>query len=113
MLSLCAALGLQWAALQTVAWVGMLFHYSGSGSVASAFEKTFDGRHPCPLCNAIHKSEQSGKKQELLTSGKMDLECPRRQALPVPPMRNFSWPAFGPEGLAYAQEPSVPPPRAA
>src|SRR5579862_7775337 len=39
-LSLCAALGLHWAALQSVAWVGMLVSYSRSGSVASAIANT-------------------------------------------------------------------------
>ncbi len=112
-LSLCAAVGLHWAALQSVAWAGMLLNYSRSGSVGSAIVKTFDGRHPCPLCNAIAKGEQGGKKQEYQGSGKIDMDYPRQAALLIPPLHDFSWPAFGPEASGYSPQPSVPPPRAA
>ncbi len=110
-LSLCAAVGLHWAALQSIAWAGMLLNYSRSGSVASAIVKTFDGRHPCPLCEAIGKGEQGGKKQDIQGGGKIDMDYRRQAALLIPPMQDFSWPAFGPEGSGFSPEPSVPPPR--
>ena len=112
-LSLCAAVGLHWAALQTVAWAGMLISYSQSGSMASAFEKTFDGNHPCPLCNAISKGQQSGKKQDIQLGSRIDMDYPCQAALLIPPLHDFSWPAFAPEGSACSPEPAVPPPRAA
>ncbi len=112
-LSLCAAIGLHWAALQSIAWVGMLISYSHSASVATAVSETFDGQHPCPLCNAIHKAQQGGKKQEVQLGSKIDMDHPREAALLVPPFNDFSWPAFAPAGLGFAQEPTVPPPRAA
>ena len=112
-LSLCAALGLHWAALQSVAWVGMLISYSQAGSMGSAIVKTFDGRHPCPLCKAIGKGEQSGEKQEFQASGKIDMDCQRETALPAPPIRDFTWPAFAAKGLGFSPEPGVPPPRTA
>ena len=111
-LSLCAAVGLHWAALQSIAWAGMLLDYSRSGSVASAFEKTFDGQHPCPLCNAIHKAQQGRNKQEFQLSAKIDMDYPPQRALLIPPMRDFSWLAFAPAGSGFSPEPSVPPPRA-
>jgi len=111
--SLCAAIGLHWAALQSIAWVGMLIHYSQSGSVATAVEMTFDGRHPCPLCNAIHKAEQTGKKQDVQLGSKIDMDCPRQAELLIPPLHDFSWPAFSPDGCGFSPEPGVPPPRAA
>jgi hypothetical protein len=112
-LSLCAAIGLHWAALQSIAWAGMLLNYSRSGSVASAVEKTFDGRHPCPLCKAISKGEEGGKKQEYQIGGKIDMDHPKEEAALFPPRRDFSWPGFWAEGRWYSPEPSVPPPRAA
>jgi hypothetical protein len=105
------AIGLHWAALQSIAWVGMLITYSHSGSVASAFEKTFDGNHPCPLCNAISKGQQSGKKPDIQLGSKIDMDYPRQAAMPIPPLRAFSWPAFAPEGSPAGTEPIVPPPR--
>jgi hypothetical protein len=112
-LSLCAAIGLHWVALQSVAWAGMLLSYSHSGSMTSAIEKTFDGRHPCPLCNAIQKGEQSGKKQEFQISGKIDMDFQTQAVLLIPPVQDFSWPAFATEGPGFSPEPSVPPPKAA
>ena len=112
-LSLCAAIGLHWAALQSVAWAAMLLSYSRTGSVASAIEKTFDGRHPCPLCKAIGKGEQGGKKQDFQLGRRIDMDCLRQTALLIPPMRDFSWPTFAAKGLCFSPEPGVPPPRTA
>jgi hypothetical protein len=113
-LSLCGAVGLHWAALQSIAWAGMLLNYSRGGSVTSAIEKTFDGRHPCPLCNAINKAQQEGgKKPELQLTAKIDMDLPRQAALLIPPLFDFSWPVFAPAGCGFSPEPSVPPPRAA
>lgn len=43
-----------------VAWIGMFAVNSREGSLSSALEKTFDGKHPCPLCEAV----ESGRDQE-------------------------------------------------
>ncbi len=91
----------------------MLLSYSRSGSVASAVEKTFDGDHPCPLCKAISKGEQNGKKQEFQSSGKIDMDCMRPVEAFVPPSRDFAWGAFVAAGCGFSPEPGVPPPRAA
>ena len=55
------------AVLQTVAWSQMLADYARqSGSVATAIEQTFDGEHPCALCQRIaaaKKVEERGPEQ--------------------------------------------------
>ena len=91
----------------------MLLSYSRSGSIASAVAKTFDGKHPCPLCKAIHKAEQSGKKQDFQPGRKIDMDCLRQTALLIPPTQDFAWPAFVENGSGFGPEPGVPPPRAA
>jgi len=112
--SLCTAMGLHWGVLQTVAWTGMLIHYSHNGPVACAVEKTFDGQHPCPLCKAISKGQQSSsRKPDFQLAQKIDMDCPHEMALPSPVSIDFSWAAIAREGLARVSEPSVPPPRAA
>jgi hypothetical protein len=112
-LSLCTAIGLHWAALQSIAWVGMLCSYARAGSITSAVEKTFDGKHPCPLCNAIAKAQQGGKKPEMQLGSKIDMDHARQAELLIPPVFDFSWPVLRANGTAFAPEPSVPPPRAA
>lgn len=74
-LLLVLSLGLHWAALQTVAWAGMIVAYAKDASVREAISKTFDGRHPCPLCKAIERGrqqEQQQHQQSLKPSGKLD-----------------------------------------
>lgn len=61
---LVLSLGLHWALLQTVAWTGMLIAYSRDGSFKQAVVKTFDGKHPCPLCKAIEKGRADEKRPE-------------------------------------------------
>jgi len=111
-LSLCTALGLHWAALQSVAWAGMLLSYSHSGSIASAVEKTFDGKHPCPLCKTIAKGEQGGKKQDYqFGNGKIYMDYRRPAVLLFPPKLPSRWPNIAEYAVDFFVEPSVPPPK--
>ncbi len=63
-LLLVLSLGLHWAALQMVAWTGMLIAYSQESGVREAVAKTFDGQHPCPLCHAIAKGRAEERQQD-------------------------------------------------
>jgi hypothetical protein len=58
--ALCFSLGLQWAALQSIAWMGMAVSYSLEKGVMTGLSETFDGEHPCPLCQAV----EEGKKHQ-------------------------------------------------
>ncbi len=37
---------------------------SQQGDFAGALEKTFDGKHPCPLCAAVEAGQQKEKEQQ-------------------------------------------------
>ena len=112
--ALVFATGLQWAALQTVAWTAMLAGNLRGNSVALALNKTFDGRHPCCLCKAIAAGKRSEKKSESVSpAAKMEFPLQAEAAQLFPPSR------FG-ESLpqdffarSLAQPPPVPPPRPA
>ncbi len=54
--------GGHYALLQTVAWTTMVNDFSRTGSLSMAVEKTFDGRHPCPLCKKIAKARSAEGK---------------------------------------------------
>jgi len=64
-LALVFATKLHLPILQVVAWAGMLVSYSQDRGVVAAVEMTFDGDHPCPLCCAIEKEQQSPSTHEL------------------------------------------------
>jgi hypothetical protein len=60
---LVAMMGGQWVLLQTVAWTAMLADNLNRGSVCQAVSRTFDGKHPCPLCKAIAAGKKSDQKK--------------------------------------------------
>jgi hypothetical protein len=64
LLALACSIGLHWALLQTVAWTDMIIVYSRGASLAEAISKTFDGKHPCDLCQAIAQGREAEKKQD-------------------------------------------------
>lgn len=57
-------LGGHWLALQMVAWIGMFAVNSQQDDLAGALEKTFGGKHPCPLCCAVESGKQKEKEQQ-------------------------------------------------
>lgn len=59
------SIGLQWACLQTAAWVGMIMRYSREVSLPVAVEMTFDGNHPCKLCKAVKSGQENQTKQDI------------------------------------------------
>lgn len=63
-LVLVLTLGLHWALLQTVAWTGMIISYSQDNSFGEAIRMTFDGEHPCCMCQAIKNARTEEKQQE-------------------------------------------------
>ena len=65
MLAAVQILGGHWAVLQSVAWVGMVVKYAQHGSLESALEKTFDGTHPCQLCQVVLTGRNAEEKQPL------------------------------------------------
>jgi len=62
--ALLCATGSHWMMLQSVAWAAMLAENARTDSFQTALEKTFDGRHPCPLCRQIAQGRQSEKKSD-------------------------------------------------
>ena len=83
--------------LQLVAWTGMLMSFSKTESIQEAVSKTFDGEHPCELCETVSEARKStetspeapGEKRENKLQ-RMDLfqpstsELTNRKAVKVP-----------------------------
>ena len=105
------ALGGHWLVLQTVAWGGMIVDYSRGAGFTVAVEKTFDGQHPCRMCQSIAKTRHSEKKQEAVMEMKLDVFHEAARAL-VRPATGW-WPQSVVEStpVIRAEPPSVPPPR--
>jgi hypothetical protein len=112
-LALCCAIGLQWIALQSVAWTTMVFRYAKRVPLTEAIAKTFDGAHPCSLCHAVNKAKNSEKKSDLQSpKTKIDMICVACIFRPIPPFIPFDYPATVFSNSVRGNAPPVPPPRA-
>lgn len=80
-LALSFSIGLQWALLQSAAWVGMVITYSHQASLPQAIVMTFDGKHPCKVCRTVEKGGASDAKQEMRCSViKLEFPVPESDA---------------------------------
>ncbi|WP_345737396.1 hypothetical protein [Prosthecobacter algae] len=114
--ALMVSIGLPWAALQSVAWIGMAVTYTvEKGSVVEGLSDTFDGAHPCALCHAVSDGQEKEKKQEQDQGGspKKKLEMlplnPPSLWRPKLPPQEYSWLDFRCDRRAAT--PLLPPPR--
>lgn len=92
--------------------MGMVISYSQDAPFKEALAKTFDGKHPCPLCKVVAEGKKSEKKSEATLSLKKFEGLNQVLAIVISPLASF--PAIEaqevfPEALAHA--PPTPPPR--
>ncbi len=94
LLAAFALAGGHWAALQSIAWTGMLFAYSKDAGFIQGVEKTFSGEAPCPLCEKIaqgreyEESQKTGDRampEALKAALTQPATLPFRHSLPAPP----------------------------
>ena len=115
-LALIAALqilGGHWLALQSVAWVTMVIDYSKETSIGSAIEKTFDGAHPCSLCQTVSKGLSQERKSEPVKSPvKFEAVLGARLVVMPPSAKSLDFPKLSQIRLDLVSEPLVPPPLA-
>jgi hypothetical protein len=112
-LALCLSLGFHWLALQSVAWTTMLVANARHAPLSEAVAKTFDGAHPCDLCQAVAAGKKSEKKSEVLPAVmKLDLICTLRPLTWLPPWVSYEYPRLNSAIPERFQSPPVPPPRA-
>jgi hypothetical protein len=107
--------GGHWGALQTVAWAGMLWNYTqANGSLLSGVKKTFDGEHPCTICDSIKTAKEKERTAPVTLVSIKKIEAfpaPLRAALPRRDCREFVYPAAADiRPAARADAPPVPVP---
>ena len=111
-LALASSIGLHWAFLQSVAWIGMMISYSADRPVTEAISDTFDGQHPCKLCKQIAKGKQSEKKSEFqLKLGKVKFAYARVAFVFSAPPLLWEAAASNESADLLTHSPPVPPPR--
>ena len=104
--------GAHWAALQTVAWTTMLANNLRTQSVSEAVSQTFDGEHPCPLCNAIATGKKSEKKSEgVAPTMKMEFPPVADKFVLISPKSFLTFTLLELSVDSSCSRPPVPPPR--
>jgi hypothetical protein len=111
-LALLCATGGQWAMLQSVAWATMLASNARTECLSDAVAKTFDGRHPCPLCLQIAKQRQSEKKSDAqLELKRLEYSLESAGFVICPPNHFFLTGERGSSAPLLTESPPTPPPR--
>jgi hypothetical protein len=111
-IALLTATGMQWAALQTVAWTSMLANNLRTSSLAEAMARTFDGRHPCALCRAIAAGKKSERKSEFtLQLKRLEFPPAAETIVLMAPSRFVLLPLANAFAESLAFQPPTPPPR--
>ncbi|MGH7984008.1 MAG: hypothetical protein ACREFF_12795 [Candidatus Udaeobacter sp.] len=111
--ALCCAIGLQWLALQSIAWTAMIVDYSKHASLCHAIAQTFDGAHPCSLCHIVDRGKTTEKKSDLqLLTPKIDMICTKRAMNLARPFVRFDYATRDFSVSQIGHSPPVPPPRA-
>ena len=112
-LALACSIGLHRMFLQAVAWTGMIATYSRNATLGEALAKTFDGQHPCNLCNLVRHGKASEKKQEAIkVKTKIDFWMPLRPVTVEPrEVASSNFAAFASDIRTRSDSPPVPPPR--
>jgi hypothetical protein len=103
--------GGHWGALQAVAWTKMLWEYSQrDGSLVAGAKKTFDGEHPCRMCESIKEAKGKEDRSPALGASIKKLELFSLEGgdpLPKRVCADFQFPAA--EDFFAAARGSAPP----
>ena len=90
----------------------MLANNLRTQSVSEAMANTFDGKHPCPLCQAIAAAKKSGKKSEAVaTTFKMEFPLVAKKINLFPPAPFERLPLQNNFADTFSSPPPLPPPR--
>jgi hypothetical protein len=115
-LALVLTTGGHWAVLQVSAWAGMLVRFSQEGPVGEAISKTFDGQHPCRLCQLVRqgRADEQSKDSPVVVL-KLDGLAPMVGESLLIPRQTGRTVGFACVMVALRRphSPPVPPPRAA
>jgi hypothetical protein len=111
--TLAFLLGGPGAILQGLAWFSMAVSYSRVAPINVALQWTFDGKHPCQMCQLAKKANQESSHSEtVLKVIRLDASAPQSPiaapAAPQSPRPTFA-DVILPESTVFG--PGVPPPR--
>ncbi len=114
LLALFFIAGGHWALLQAGAWTGMIAQYTQQSGLLAGLAQTFDGAHPCPICQAIQSGKTHEQKKAPLLQSELKREClaPWHRFRVFPMWNKMEYSNWRAQLESVSFEPTVPPPRA-
>jgi hypothetical protein len=110
--SFLISIGMHAVVLQAVAWAKMTVDFARRDTLAVSLEKTFDGRHPCPICASLKKTAERGSVTAAPLHSRLGFvpptDAPRARRVRV--VWDLDWSA--PRARPRALRPDSPPPKA-
>jgi hypothetical protein len=105
--------GGHWCCLQIAAWSGMLVSYSQHSGIVEGVVQTFDGNHPCGLCNAVNDGVKHEAKSPINASDqlKKDFLVSSDRFTLWSSWTEHQFVRFEPFWFNWSGEPIAPPPR--
>lgn len=110
--------GAHWAVLQVTAWTGMLVTRAPEAGLLMAIGTTFDGEHPCRMCEAVADGQKEEREQQPLPRGLgklKDLKLLAMTLCVVPPRApgcEMVWAELAQLAARRLDAPPTPPPLA-
>jgi hypothetical protein len=110
--SFLVSIGMHTALLQAVAWARMTVDFARRDSIEVALKKTFDGRHPCPICCSLKNTGSPASVAAAPLHSALCFVLPT--AAPRAARVAVVWDAAAPAPPAFARSlaPIAPPPKA-
>ena len=111
--ALCCAIGLQWLALQSIAWTAMIVDYSKNASLCQAIAQDTRRRAPVFSLSRRQQGRKRRKRNQIckLLTPKVDMICPARATTRVQPFVHFNYATTSFSVSEIRHSPAVPPPR--
>lgn len=111
-LALIGATGTHWALLQSVAWTTMLADNLRTLPLKEAMSRTFDGNHPCNICEHVTEGRRTEKKSDFPPCAKkLEFLSERPAFIFSAPAEFRLLPVLDDCRLTLTHKPPVPPPR--
>ena len=110
--SFLVSIGMHAAVLQAVAWAKMTVDFARRDTIGVSLEKTFDGRHPCPICVSLKKTGGSASLTAAPVHSRLGFIAPTAAPRAARVARAWGVSAFAPPPLSRAHAPDSPPPPA-
>jgi hypothetical protein len=111
--SFLVSMGLHTSVLQAVAWARMAVQFARQDTVSVSLEKTFDGRHSCPICVSLRKAGDQSSLAAAPTRSRLAFVSP--SSAPRASRLAIAWDGShrASTALARSLRPDSPPPKIA